>query len=596
MRIWADVYDVTGTTKVGTVYTLSAATITKALDDIGSLQFNTPATDDFALNLLTNEARVRLYVEHDGEQRELGRGVIRKKTATMNSGGYTLNFDCVGSLDALNRKNVLLGRSFTNQPISTIATSLISLVSGWSVGVDAGLGNQTSRYDGVSVFKALLRTASEKGLHIREGLNPNTVDLGAFGDDSGILAVAPGHNSNELLGNNAIVLIDTIVQESDSRDVKNYIIPRGAGEGSASQDLKMATATSYPILSIPAPDGSTLYGISDTSSITTYGQIESVVSFKDIGPVSNSDLAKAYAANALYDAAVAWLLRNKDALVVYRITCRKPRTVLRPGQKMNITYKGYVETDNGGGEIVPVLVDNQPFWVMKITERVSADGGDVLDLVVSSVDRYAMDSTTIIVDAIESMTARNVGPQIFPFGFQDSSTRIIQGSTLPSDAQYKTAVFGLQIPDLFVDVTRVYLHIITRPLYSVTDVGPDNFSGSGLQALDYFYAVYPSPNYPSDITLAIDGVDRTAALGGPWNPSAGNAAVDVTVDITTYIVNAGGAGLYQNHSLVFAAGYKTAEAKVSSAHNSSVTNASNGEIEVKILFFGTGRATLPKPS
>lgn len=593
MRIWADVYNALDV-KQGTVYTVINPTITKALDDIGSLTFSAPATDETALTLLTNEARARLYIEHDGETRELGRGVIRKKTATMNSGGYTLNFDCVGSLDALNRKNVLLGRSYTNTAISSIASSLISLVSGWSVGVDSGLGNQTARYDGVSVFKALLRTASEKGLHIREGLLSNTVDLGAFGDDSGILAVAPGHNSNELLGNNAIVLIDTIVQETDSRDVVNWIISIGAGEGSAALTLKNATATSYPIQTMTAPDGSILYYIADTSSITTYGQIEKIVSFKDIGPVSNSDLAKTYAANALYDASVAWLLRNKDALVTYRLTVRKPRTVLRPGQKLTLTYKGYVETDNGGGELVPVSVDNQPFWIMKMVERVS-DSGDVLDLTISSVDRYAMDSTKIIVDAIESMAARNVGVQTFPFGFQDSSERIIQGNA-PASTPVKDAVFGLRISDLFVDVTRVYLNFITRPLYSTTDIGAIIIPSTPFStAADYFYAAYEGSNYPCDISLYIDGVDVSVALGGTWNPGGGNSPVDVTLDITTYIIHAAG-GLYQNHSIVFKAGNKAAESRVSTSHPSSSQPASNGVIEAKILYFGTGRATLPTPT
>jgi hypothetical protein len=55
-------------------------------------------------------------------------------------------------------------------------------------------------------------------------------------------------------------------------------------------------------------------------------------------------------------------------------------------------------------------------------------------------------------------------------------------------------------------------------------------------------------NYPQTISISIDGVDRTAALGGAW--AATNAAVNVKVDITDYIVNASG-GMYQEHSIVF---------------------------------------------
>lgn len=592
MRIWADVLNTTDTL-IGTVYSVISPTITKALDEIGSLSFSTPATDETALSLLTNEARVRVYVEHDDVSRELGRGVIRKVTATANAGGYTLNFDCVGSMDALNRKNVLLGRSYTNQPIATIATDLTALVSGWSVGVDAGVGNQTSRYDGVSVFKALLRTATEKGLHVREGTAANTIEIGAFGDDSGLFAVSPSHSSVEILGNDDIVLIESIVQETDSRDVVNWVVPLGAGEGSAALTLKNATATSYPINTMTAPDGSTLYYLTDTNSVLEYGQIEKIVTFKEIAPVTNSATAKAYAANSLYDAAVAWLDRNKDPLVTYRLTVRKPRVNLRPGQKITVSYKGFVATDGNGGELVPISVENQPFWLMKITERIT-DSGDVLELTVSSIDRYQQDMNKIVVDAIESMQARNVAvgtyPLVIPFMAYDT---LKEGTTFGSGySQGKKAKLDVRINDYITDIQRVELRFVTYPLYRTSHLyflSSPNFYSK--------FDLLTSSQYPSGISVFINGDDVTTALTdldtsevGPFNTGS-NTQTDNRVDISDYIINATG-GIYQNHTIELHCEARLGGDVSFGSPDPAVTNqpCSQGQVFILVYVFGSVRA------
>lgn len=58
------------------------------------------------------------------------------------------------------------------------------------------------------------------------------------------------------------------------------------------------------------------------------------------------------------------------------------------------------------------------------------------------------------------------------------------------------------------------------------------------------YGIYlgPAASTPA-FTITINGVDRTAALGGPWNG-------DISVDITPYLVDANGHVLRQNNSIV----------------------------------------------
>lgn len=595
MRIWCDVYDSTGTTKQGDgpVFVLTSAAVTRMLDGAGTIEISAPA-EKRALELLTNERFVIIYVQVDDEPaRELGRGYIRKRRLSQTEQRRELVISGVDASDAFTRRSVLLARAYDAETLQAITNNLVGLVSGWTGTVEAPYNTelQTARYDGTNVWKALIRTAEEKGLHVRLGTTPNTLEIGAFGEDSGIRAIKPPSSlSREIYSEDNILFVDNITVQDETGDVTNWIIPMGAGEGSAATTLREATASgSYPIQTMTGPDGQTLYYLRDTASITTYGQIERVVSFKEIGPVANSGLAKELASNALYDAASAWLQRNSVKLTTYKISAKKCKTTIRPGDKIRLQYKDIVETFDG--DVIPIDVD-ELVWVMKVTERVR-ESGMTLDLEVATIDRYNKDTKKILVDALESLQARNVSIQTFPFGFQDSSERIIQGNVVPN-TPYKTAVFSIQVPDIFTDVIRVSLRVITRPLYTLTDVGPT--TATPPEALLYNYAVYEGSNYPSDITLSINGVDRTSALGGPWNPSAGNSPVDVTLDITDYIVNASG-GLYQNHTLVFAAGNKVGEGRVNTAHPSSVgASISHGIVEAKVLFLGTARAVIPAPN
>jgi hypothetical protein len=54
------------------------------------------------------------------------------------------------------------------------------------------------------------------------------------------------------------------------------------------------------------------------------------------------------------------------------------------------------------------------------------------------------------------------------------------------------------------------------------------------------YGIQDDSDYPANIRIAVNGVDRTSALGGPWD--AGGSGLDygdLKVDITEYINDAG---------------------------------------------------------
>lgn len=588
-QLIANVYNAVDV-KIGTVTDLINVSIVKMVDGVGNFNLTFSGTDKDAMALLVADNRVRIYAQQSSGLRLIGGGIINSVKIQETGGSTSLVASGPDFLQDLVVKSVLLNRAYNNLPVSDIADDLITLVPGWTAVTEEGLGNQTARFDGASVFKSILRLAEELGAHLRSWQD-NIVEVGFFGQDTGLRVINLKGVPTETEDNKDILILDSISQENSSDQVIDWVMPIGAGTGSTALTLKKSTRTSpYPIQSMVGPDGATLYYISSAGSPSSAKQ--RVITFKQIGPIANSDSAKILAANALYDAAVAWLNQNNQQQITYDISCKNAEQVPNPGDKIRLTYKGKVR-DRHGRLFSRIDVDDY-FWVMRVEEKFTAAGSSV-SMTITNIDKVKRDVTDVVVGALESIQAAQVSVQTFPFGFQDSSERVIQGAASPSDAQYKPALFSLLIPNIFTDVISVQLRVLTRPLYSMTDVGAIIVpSVPYATANDYTYAVYPAPNYPSDITLTIDGVDVTSALGGPWNPGGGNSPVDVNLDITQYIINAPG-GLYQNHQLIFAAGYKTGETRVSTAHPSRIANSSNGIVEAKILFLGTARAVIPSP-
>lgn len=594
MRIWAAVYD-TDDVLQGYIYSLTNVSVTKVLDGAGSFSFSMPVADKPGYDLLANERRVRFYINEDDVQREIGRGTIRTiKKAAADS--FSLTVAGPDSLDALTRRSVLLGRKYENQTVQDIVDDLLSLVpGGWTATIDGGYATslQSIRLDGVNVLKALIRVAQELGLHIREGDTANSIEIGAFGTANGLWAVAPGTVTEEILTNDNLVLISSINQTTDSKDVVNWIIPIGAGEGTAAQTLKESDRSTsggylYDIGTTTGPDGRTLYYLQDDLSISgfaplfpAYGQIEKIVTFKEVGPVSNSTNAKLYAANALYDAAAAWLTRNSQPLETYKLSVKKVRETLKAGDTIAVTYKGFVETEDG--DVTPIDLNYEYFYQMRVTASYGTDGVDTT-LEIASTDRVAMDATQIVVGAIEAIDVKNVAVQTFPFMSREESSEFIQVTTggFGLDAE-----FTLQIDSLVTDVISIRIQFQTETLFTTA-----NPTTSLAWSPQYFAVVQKASVHPYHLNLFIDGVDVTSEYGGPWGD--GTTSPDVTLDITDKIVNASG-GLYQKHTLIFQCetnpGNPTFNYPGYSASNSAL--ASNGKVKLAKLILGTAQAILP---
>jgi hypothetical protein len=570
MRIWADIFTNTDVI-IGTGITLTSASSTRALDGAGSFTLTFPAASESLFNLAQLERKVRIYVEQDEQPRFFGGGIIRELAVDESSGGAKVVISGPDSLDALTRKSVLLRRKYNLEQPSNIASDLISLVPPWSITVAESNYFTSARFDGISVLKALLSIAEKAGLHIREGETPNTLEMGAFGEDSGIKAVKPDTLTVELNSRDDILLIEKISQKSSSRDVINWIIPLGAGEGDAATTLEGCVNVTPETMI--GPDGTLLYFIRDVDSIATFGQNEKIVTFKDVVPIINSDQSKARVAELLFTAATAWLERNAQPLVVYNLNVKKVRTAIRPGDKIRVAYQGIIETDGGSHTYLDV---NELFWVMKTTEQAS-DSGLSMQMEIATVDRQDRDGVQQVVEGLEAIDVRNVSPQTHVVWITKDKTDVIWGSTPGGalDTHERIATFYLDIDDGVTDIREIKLHFKSERAYTTAGV-TTSVTWDG----DLFAFYSRAPNFPATINLAINGIDVTSEFGGPWG-SVGASTGDIEIDITDKIRAAIG-GMYREHTFEFSCANASGERSYDPHTTSSGNGQSGGMIRCEI--------------
>lgn len=585
--LWADVYDASGARLGEGPVALADASVTRVLDGVGSISLSVPGTDARAVSLLQNEARVRIYyrASDDGPTRELGRGVVRRLRASGATSDFSIIGDGPDDLDALTRKSTLLGRTYSAKTVSQIATGLVGLVSGWTA--SASGGNTTdARFDGLSVFKALLALAEQQGLHVRGGDDAQEVEVGAFGTSSGLRLVNADRLMHAAYASDEVALVEDIRVEKDSAAVCTRLYPIGAGIGEAWVTLQHATRSSpYTVQSTVGPDGSTQYYLEDAAGVSAFGVIEKVGRFANIAPLSNSAADLENAANALYDIAAAWLTRYSQRQDVYTATARKVRSLVRPGDLVRLVYRGVVTRD---GEVVNYLDIDADLWVMEATERVGVEGA-ALDVTLSTVDRHALDTASIVIGALEELQIDGVSVKPYFNRTNWVYARLIDPlfyATVPVEIDYATQrlnsckVTFVTGPFISTSLSQLVGAAHEHPIFfgdaenpdapftwqslgvwnpnleeyvymlALVSVDMDNYTlaTEPIDDPDFFtvaYGLQADDQTPTGISIFIDGVDCTTALGGPWAPSGG--PVEVTLDITEYILD--NPPLQQEHSI-----------------------------------------------
>lgn len=611
-HVWVDVYDAAGNRQgSGYVRTLENLNFSNILDGIGEFSFQVPSTDPVASSLLSEESRVQIYLdgqEEGDDKRLLISGIIRKITANNSSNSWSMICSGPDSLDELTRYNVMLGLEYNadnHSPpasawdIDEIIDDIVGKVS-WSATTTA-TGQLAARFDGVNLVKVLRAIHEQTGNHFRLGTSVNTIEFGPFGVNNNVslLQRARGGYSNDPTK----LLIESIRIDGDSYEVVNRLVPLGATSGGdTSLTLESVAATRgtafgdlYDIKTTTR-NGVQIWYIEDEDSQTEYGVIEDIKNFDQIQIQSgNSQADIEAAANALYDAAVYYMLRRKDKIVQYTVTASDPRVTIRPGDKIHMTYKGFItriKADNSV-ELLPPQNINDYFWVMETNEQYGTSGS-VLTLTLSTVDRIAMSEEELIVGAIESTRIEKLSVKSYtniytiPFkGAVDNSNDVPVDLLITSRMQKVRSVILRLETDVFeafatgAAASGSHRHkmatLISAGAFNSAELGnmelrfASGLTGSGTVnakmamsvGIDLFtevasdphehdmvYGIFRDTVFPEDVNIEINGVDRTGALGGPWGTSGSDTTQEL--DITQYILSE--ATLQKNHTIVLGCG------------------------------------------
>ncbi len=313
--------------------TLKSASVTRMLDGAGAIRLDAPGTDERAVTWLTNERRVRVYVEQLEQVREIARGIINEVGYNDTASGFSISPTGTDSLEELKRRTVHYNRAYKDAAVKDVVADLVSLVPGWAATCNVTTPI-SARFDAVSVLKALQSVCEMQGLHLRQTPGANIVEVGTFGDDSGLRLlrlVNPTQAHRDIYSNDDIALIERFQITSSTKVVANRISVVGAGANadSAFSLAKCTRTLPYPVI-VETVNGRTLYILEDQASIALYGEIEQDIQIKEIAPLSNNDTDEERAANALYDAAAAWLQRNSVKQDTFRISVKKCTKTIRP--------------------------------------------------------------------------------------------------------------------------------------------------------------------------------------------------------------------------------------------------------------------------
>lgn len=421
-----DVYEPNGDkVAAGPVIDILSASYELGLDRVGSFSVAVPA-DNTQAEVLTLEREVRIHRESEGL---VFRGIIARRGYSVSAdGSRVLEVSGDSLARQLVKRNTLLGLAYEGAELAEVvgdSSTPYTLLhgTGWAPGELAEPETQiTARFDGLSRWEALRKTAEIFGLHVREDNLAAEVDLvsGQLLTAVNIVLQNVEESTPELAANHALYAVTDVNVQEQSEDLINRIVPLGAGEGINALTLRYATRTEpYTVQSAIGPDGRDYWYIQDTASVSAYGVNERVVSVKDAVPLANSPAGYAAAADALYDAAAVELARRASPLTSYSVTAAGLRHVelgaplIQPGMGVRLVYRG-ITTDESGARRSWLSVD-ETLVLMGFSRRFDASGADTWSLTLNSVDRWDVAPADTLAQTFSALHALQVAQRLYTY-------------------------------------------------------------------------------------------------------------------------------------------------------------------------------------
>lgn len=384
----------------------------------GAFSFDVSILDPNLGALTEKRVAVCKYIDRAGTLQVFGAGVIDKiTTAKAEDGSMSLH------LEGNDLTRELMGRSVGALDLSGVGgagvangpTQVMALApAGWSITNGTTLQNVYVGYDGESVLSALIRCGEHIGEHWRLGSGRviEWLRTSSTFAASGVRAV---QHVNDVVGIEAvdtIALIISFEELSDASDLVTRVIPRGSGTGGVT--LTLANATSTP------PTGYTLNKPSNyvrrDAAESTYGHIERVLDFKEIGPLSNSTADLQAASNMLLQASVEHLRRYGTPQKFYKIGLANASKLLRPGTTMRVVYR---KVDGG---VVRYDI-NGVFNILAVKNTITAEGAHTSEVTISTIDRMPQSDSEYLARQVMQAKVlsahQQLGPSVDTMTFRD---------------------------------------------------------------------------------------------------------------------------------------------------------------------------------
>lgn len=413
-----DVHNAAGT-KLNTITEIGGVSITSRVNRLGELRFSAPQT--LATDRGIGRGKVyKLYHRVSGLL-----GTFYHSSQELDETGSVLSVTCYDQLYELTRKTVGFNWAFSGltfvQAMDAIADRF---GNGWSAATDQTSG---SFYDfvydtsGESYFQLIEQARrSNAGWFALSGDKQfkygRWLDVRLTDDTPAARFISVASASGWRITQSGDVAIERMTVREDSGTITNRVIAVGQGLGVSQLSLKYSDATSpYTISSRGNWDGDNddgtddsgartrEYYIQDSASISEHGLNEATVQF-DIKPVTNSQADLLNAGNALYSAAVAYLLRSRNPLVNYTLTVLGLPASISCGSVVEVDYRDVATViDSTGAAVrkVKLALNKTRLFVAEISREFDDIGGiSRATLTVSTTGETFADQTEIVTDLI----------------------------------------------------------------------------------------------------------------------------------------------------------------------------------------------------
>lgn len=211
--------------------------------------------------------------------------------------------------------------------------------------------------------------------------------------------------------NATVAAITKLSKVTDSTSLCTRIIPYGAGQNTGRLTLANTTRATDGVN--PLPSGYTLdttnNQIVNTTAETTYGRIETVQTWSNVGPPTTAKADLIPAANALFDVALFYLEQHCAPIDTYALSVTGLQMALLPGQTVRVVWKEIVDG-------YTALDVNADLIVLEATNQIDQMGIRTVDLLVSSVPIWPKTEAEVLAAALAMIQQMHAHPQRHSLG------------------------------------------------------------------------------------------------------------------------------------------------------------------------------------